>query len=290
MGRKKFRRYLRNNNIDIVVACGDLFYIVSLAAVALSRTKIICWDHTNMFSNTDQRFQRITRETGAALCDYNLVLTKAALEYYKQRHKMKKNYQIYNPVDQKALIDCTYAIDSKKIISVGRLSYQKNFSRLLDIAVDVFKRYPDWTWHIYGSGGNLNELEEKRNRLNLQNNVFFEGQVSNIYDLYREYAFIVMTSRYEGFPMTLLEGAGSGLPMIAFDVQTGPNEIIIDGENGYLCNENSDAEMVARICELIENPELRSKLSVGSRKTAGRFKLEKITDQWIALIETIVSR
>ena len=287
---KKLKKYLHENQIDIVIACGDLFYIVALVAGKLSGTKVICWDHTNMFSNTDQKFQRITRETGATFCDYNLVLTKAALEYYEKYHKLKKNYQIYNPVDQKAMVDCDYAEDSKKIISVGRLSYQKNFSRLLDIASVVFKKHPDWTWHIYGSGDNLKELEEKKNSLNLQNNVFFEGQVSNIYELYREYAFIVMTSRYEGFPMTLLEGAGSGLPMVSFDVQTGPNEIIVDGENGFLCDKDSDAEMVTRINGLIENPELRKKLSVGSKKTAEKFNLQTITDQWIELIERVVAR
>lgn len=287
---RKLSNYLKRNNIDIVVACGDLFYIVSIVAARLSRTKVICWDHTNMFSNSDQRFQRVTRETGAALCDYNIVLTKAALEYYKRHHRFKRNYQIYNPVDQEALVDCVYAIDSKKIISVGRISYAKNYSRLLDIAKDVFERHPDWTWCIYGSGGDLNELEEKRNRLNLQKNVFFQGQVSNIYNLYCEHSFIVMTSRYEGFPMTLLEGAGSGLPMIAFDVQTGPNEIIVDGENGYLCNKESNTEMVSRICELIENPERRRKLSIGSRKTAENFKLEDIVNQWIELIERAASR
>lgn len=287
---RKLKRYLCENKIDIVIACGDLFYIVALAAGKLSGAKVVCWDHTNMFSNTDQKFQRLTRETGATFCDYNLVLTKAALAYYEKCHKLKKNYQIYNPVDQKAMVDYDYAEDSKKIISVGRLSYPKNFSRLLDIASEVFKKHPDWTWHIYGSGENLKNLEEKKNSLNLQNNVFFEGQVSNIYELYRQHAFIVMTSRYEGFPMTLLEGAGSGLPMVSFDVQTGPNEIIVNGENGFLCDKENDAEMIARINELIENPELRKKLSTGSKRTAKRFNLDAITDQWVELIERVVAR
>ena len=57
------------------------------------------------------------------------------------------------------------------------------------------------------------------------------GQVSDLYARYREYSMMVMTSRYEGFPMSLLEGMGNGLPLVSFDINTGPDEIIRDGEN-----------------------------------------------------------
>jgi glycosyltransferase involved in cell wall biosynthesis len=282
----KVANYLKKNKIDITIACGDLFYIVTMVAAKIAKTKVLCWDHTSMYAVTDQRFQRFIRKFGFWFSDFYLVLTRESFDYYKKKRKQKALYQIYNPIENKAIKSPQYNIESKKIISVGRITYQKNFPRLLEIAHAVFQKHPDWTWDIYGSG-DLDKLKQRVHELSLENNVFFKGQVNNLYERYQDYSIMVMTSRYEGFPMTLLEGAANRLPLISFDIHTGPNEIIQNGINGFLCASSSDKEIVDRICELIENPLLRRNMSRESFETTKQFNIDTIVAQWDKLLKMI---
>ena len=174
-------------------------------------------------------------------------------------------------------------------MSVGRLCYQKNFGRLIDIAYTVLKNNPDWTWDIYGDGDEYQELNIKIKRLGLENKIFLKGNVSDIYSKYREYAFIVMTSRYEGFPMTLLEASANALPLISFDIETGPNEIIKNNFNGFLCNPNDDNEMICSISKLIESSELRKIMSKNSHSESYRFSIDRVTEEWIKLFNSMVT-
>ena len=281
----KLSRYLRQNKIDVLVSCGALYFPLCVIAAKRTGIRVFCWEHIAPTVNHDYMFQKQARLYGARHCDCNIVLTKAALKWYEGKVRNKHFEQIYNPVDPAFSNISTneYCYQSRKIISVGRLSYQKNFDRLLDIANQVLSQHSEWTWDIYGDGEERNNLNKKIIDLGLQESVFLKGQVENLYELYKDYAFFVMTSRYEGFPMVLLEAASCGLPMVSFDIETGPNEIIENGSNGYLINPLSDSDMIDAISSLIENSELRTSMSNNSRKTAEKFSIEQILGRWISL-------
>ena len=87
--------------------------------------------------------------------------------------------------------------------------------------------------------------------------------------------------------MTLLEGAANRLPLISFDIHTGPNEIIENGVNGFLCDSSSNKEMIDHICELIENPMLRRSMSLESFETTKKFNVDTIVAQWDKLLKMI---
>lgn len=288
----KLKAYLKENCIDVLVACGDLFF--PIAVFSRSRNcKVVCWDHTNPLVNSDQKFQRISRIIGFAFSNANVVLTKSALKIIndKRLSQKKKNYQIYNPIDPLLLQSKRYDSRSHKIISVGRLDYSKNFDRLLDIASEVFKdkRTAGWTWDIYGDGEKeeYNKLISKRDCLRLERKVFFQGHTSTLYNLYNDYAFYVMTSRYEGLPMTLLEAMAKGLPLVAFDILTGPSEIISNKQNGYLCSNNSNEEMVKCILNLIENEDERIRMSNNNSDYIKRFDISRIVREWEKMLLSI---
>ena len=286
---RKLYRYLRNNEIDVLVACGALYFPLSVIAAKKAGIKVICWEHIAPTVNTDYRFQKMARLYGTKNCDCNVVLTKSALKWYQENTRYKRIVQIYNPVDP-VFSDGThrdYYLHSNRIISVGRLSYQKNFDRLLDIAKNVLQKQPGWTWDIFGDGEEREKLNNKIKELGLEERVFLKGQVDDLYDHYNEYAFYVMTSRYEGFPMVLLEAASCGLPMISFDIETGPNEIIENGVNGFLIDVSSDIEMENAINMLIGDKELRKLMSNNSFKTAEKFEMNHILRQWISLLKKI---
>lgn len=284
----KLCKYIKENRINVIIACGALFYPLAVLAGKKAGIKSICWEHTNPNNNSDYKFQDIARKFGAKRSDLNIVLTKNALQVYQARFPKGKTVQVYNPIDPSLMkTEHEYDVTSKKIISVGRLRPVKNFSRLLDIAAVVLNDHPEWEWDIYGDGPLKMELEAKKEVLGLGRQVHFRGQVSDLYDRYPEYSFMVMTSDYEGFPMTLLEGSAHRLPMIAFDVATGPSEIIKNEKNGFLCKKGNESEMVRYIERLISDDHLRIRLSEGSRETITDFDVLSIKNKWVDFIENL---
>lgn len=289
---KKLKKILIENRVDILVCCGALFFPLGIYACKRLPVKCICWEHTNPLANTDYRFQNLCRKVAVKKADMMVVLTKSAERYYLGRYPKVKHKiaQIYNPVDFKKNEFVEYNAESKKIISVGRLSYPKNFERLISIAAVVLPKYPEWSWDIYGEGEQRGILQKLIDDNGLHDRLSLRGQVNNLYDRYKDYAFIVMTSRYEGFPMALLEGAGNGLPLVSFDIQTGPNEIIVDGKNGFLVEPSRDEDMVDRICDLIDNVKLRVEMSVEVNKIKDKFDTEEIKLEWKRLFADILKK
>lgn len=285
----KVEQFILDNSIDILIACGTQFFLVASLIAKKHKIKSICWEHTNPMQEDNFRFQKLSRKYGALLSDCNVVLTREALEIYNNWFPKSKNVHIYNPIDPNLMdMQCEYNSSSKKIISVGRLSEPKNFSRLIKIAAIILNNNPEWTWDIFGEGPQREELEKQILMYKLDGKVNLRGQVSDLYNRYKEYSFMVMTSKYEGFPMTLLEGAANSLPLVAFDVSTGPKEIISNGDNGYICNESSDSEMIERIQNLINHPDLRNKMSVMSHRMCHQFDIMKIVKEWGLLLNMLV--
>lgn len=283
-GYKKLESFLKKNSIDILIACGALFFPVSVLATKNISTRCICWEHTAPELNSDYRGQALARKFGIKRSDLNVVLTKRSLMTYIEKFKCRNTLQIYNPIDPKVTESAkAYRADSKRIISVGRLSYPKNFGLAIEVATEVLKKYPDWTWDIYGEGDERPDLEKMIIDLGLEGRVILRGQVNNLYELYNDYSFMVMTSRYEGFPMSLLEGLGNGLPLVSFDIETGPNEIIQNEVNGFLLEIGNKDGMAEKIEQLISDQDLRIKMSNNSQKIAKRFSISTILNQWVSL-------
>jgi glycosyltransferase involved in cell wall biosynthesis len=255
-GIKKLKKYLSNNDIDILVACGALFYPISVLACKGTKTKCICWEHSNTYTTDDHSFQKACRNFGAKFSDYIIALTDSDKDYYISKYHVSNIRRIYNPIDIDLFERCgEYDITSKKIISVGRLTTPKNYDGLIDIAKVILTRREDWSWDVYGEGELRDYLQNRINAFNLQAKLLLKGEESNIYDVYKDYAFLVMTSKREGFPMVLLEAAANSLPLVSFDIATGPNEIIQNCNNGYLIEPFLKESMIECIDQLICNQE-----------------------------------
>lgn len=286
----RLRKYLKNNSIDIVIACGALYFPIAVLSCKGLKTKCICWEHSNVQNSKDHSFQLMCRHFGARHADLIVTLTKQDRESYMNKYHVNNVVQIYNPIDEQIFEYIRdYDIDSRKILSVGRLSYQKNFGMLLDVAKDVFSVVPDWTWDIYGEGDERDQIQTKILDYGLESRVFLKGQVDDLYSRYGDYALLVMTSRYEGFPMTLLEGMANGLPLISFDVLTGPREIIHDDINGYLIKPFEINQMSNTITDLIHHPKKRMALSRGCKDLVEEFELSQILREWTSMLDLVAS-
>ncbi len=284
----KLKKILKSENIDILVSCDSLFGPLGIISTFFTNIKLVYWDHTNFFEETSHDFKLISKKMTARFCDIVVPLTKRDEQNFKKHTKAKRIEQIYNPIDIKLEgLDHPYNTASKKIISVGRLKYQKNFTLLVDVAKIVLDKHPDYTWHIFGSGEEHQKIQDKIEENELVDRLILKGQSNELYTIYKEYSMMVMTSRYEGFPMTLLEGMGIGLPLVSFDIPTGPDEIITDGVNGFLIEAFDVPKMANRIIELINDDAKRNLFSNNNNNFINEFNTSSITKKWVSLFDSL---
>ena len=147
------------------------------------------------------------------------------------------------------------SLKNKKIISIGRLEYQKGYDILIDVWNIISKKYPDWILEIYGEGTEREKLQNKINKLGLENSFLLKGVEKNIQSKYLESSIYVMSSRFEGMPMVLLEAMSCGLPIVSFDCPCGPKDMIRNNEDGFLVEFGNIEKMAKKIEELIINGE-----------------------------------
>ena len=181
--------------------------------------------------------------------------------------------------------DCT----SKRVIAIGRLSWEKGFGRLIEIWSYVSSKHPDWQLDIFGEGGMYNTLRMLIKLYKAQN-VVIHNYTSDISLEYASSSICAVTSYFEGFSLVLLEAMKHGVPCVAFDCPFGPRSLINDSHNGFLV-ENGETRIFAdRLCRLIENEELRNYYSKTSIEKSRTYDVDVIMNKWRIFFEQILSK
>ncbi len=175
---------------------------------------------------------------------------------------------------------------SKQVIAVGRYTNQKGFDLLISTWKVVEKKHPDWMLNIYG-GGNRDAYQKQIEELGLTNVIRCNGPVSNIVEKYQESSIFVLSSRFEGLPLVLMEAMAIGLPPVAFNCPCGPRDIIHDGEDGILCENGNIEELAEGICRLIENEQLRIEMGQKAAQNIQGYTIDNIMKQWDELFQEI---
>lgn len=175
-------------------------------------------------------------------------------------------------------------LSNKAMIAVGRLSYQKGYERLIKAWQEVHKRYPDWKLDIYGGGELEEELSQLIHSLGLDKLIRLYKPVSNITEVYPRYSAHLLSSRYEGLPMVILEAMAAGVPTIAYACQCGPKDLIIDGATGILVEEGNIHALSEAIITLIDDETLRNKLGEEAYKRADGYMREAVMRRWESLL------
>ena len=191
---------------------------------------------------------------------------------------------IYNPLP--FYLEETASCSSKKVIAVGRLVPQKGFDMLIDSWKIVAEKHPDWTLSIYGDGMR-EELQAKIDAYQLQGKCVLEHSVSQITEKYLESSIFVLSSRYEGFGMVIIEAMACGLPAVAFTCPCGPKDIIQDGVDGLWVENGNIQDMANKIGYLIEHEEERKRMGQAARNNVKRFSLENTGRQWEELFDNL---
>lgn len=174
------------------------------------------------------------------------------------------------------------------LLAVGRLVEQKGFDRLLTAFADLAQQYSDWSLVILGEGGRREELMEQAASLGLEGRAAFPGAVGNVGDWFSAADAYVMTSRFEGFPNTLLEALACGVPSLAVDCMTGPRELIETGVNGLLVPQNDPVALVEGLKRLMGDADLRAQLAKRAVAARETFAVVRIAGRWEELFQNLL--
>lgn len=185
---------------------------------------------------------------------------------------------------------CKAALDNKIVISVGRIEAQKGYDQLVAIWKSVNEKHPDWKLIVFGNGKGLVALKAQIDEANLQEVILIKPPTPSIEDELLESSIYLMTSRYEGFPMVLVEAMACGLPVVSFRCPCGPGDIVTNGEDGYIVEIGDQESMSFYLDKLIENNELRKRMGAAASENIKRFSQDKVMDLWDDLFNQLISK
>lgn len=209
--------------------------------------------------------------------DCFIVLSEEDKKNWKELDKVTV---IPNPLPPMT-ISQTSTTENKKAIAVGRYVYQKGFDLLVGAWEKVAEQHPDWHLYIYGRGD--------KNNYKAVSNCHFEDAVENINDKYAESSIFVLSSRFEGFGMVIIEAMKCGVPAVSFACPCGPKDIITDGQDGFLVENGNTQQLAERICYLIEHDEERKTMGKNAVETAKKYDINEIGKRWSCLFNSILT-
>lgn len=177
----------------------------------------------------------------------------------------------------------------KRVIAVGRLDYQKGFDRLVEAwaLVQQNEAFRDWRLDIFGQGEWRDMLEQMICERGLQQTARINAPSKQIGVEYAASSLLVMSSNYEGFPMVMIEAMACGLPVVAFEFKCGPKDIINDHHNGIRVEEGNISALADAMMELMQNSEMRKRMSLEARKVTETYSEERVMRRWVTLFESL---
>lgn len=292
-----FRRVVKRLKPDVVIGLITRQAIISLIACLFLDVKVIVSERNYPPKRKNHSLWEYLRMMTYRNADAHVVQTKKIAKWIRKKAGGKNVYIIPNsitlpmPINQPILLpESILDKNAKIILAVGSLKVQKGFDLLVEAISNTLKKHDKWKLVIIGGevdNGSSTNSSEVRNNLNkliefndLQEKVLLPGKAGNIGDWYEKADIFVLSSRFEGFPNVLLEAMGHGLASVAFNCDTGPSDLIQHMVNGILVEAENTYLMSQEIEKLIEDSELRERLSEKALEVVDEYSDAKIFNKW----------
>ncbi|TRX00956.1 glycosyltransferase family 4 protein [Flavobacterium gawalongense] len=282
---KALKSKIKTIQPDVIIVCDNGLKAYSIPFILKNKTPLILEIHSSKFieereskkniltkvaSNCIHLFKRI----GIKKYDRFVVETSGSISEWN----INNTIVIPNPLWFAS--EKSSDLESKKVIAVGRHTYEKGFDRMLQIWKKVVAKHPDWILEIYGKSNENIDLRLLAENLNVSNNVVFHEPIQNIDEKYLEASFYLMTSRFEGFGMVLIEAMASGLPCVAYDCPCGPRGVLSQNEDSFLIENRNETEYIKAVETLIENATLRKEMGKKAKLSSEKYNIDEIMQTW----------
>ena len=280
----------RANRPDIIISFITLTNLICIIVAKLFKIKIIAQEHNSYLRYMKGRklITKLTKEYVYKKADLVTVLTSFDLPYYT---KFGVNVSVMpNPC---TFIPIEYNSHRREntILAVGHLDryHHKGFDNLIKLIAPTLISNPEWKLKIAGHGSNGLEYLSKLVKIyKVENQVLFLGFVDNVSELMQRSSIFILSSRFEGLPMVLLEAMSQGMACISYNCKTGPSDIIEHELNGLLIDDQDSLKMQEKLSELISDENLRQQLSNEAIKSLEKYHISKISKLYEDLFNKLI--
>lgn len=289
------RRVLRQVRPDIALGMiTNSSVLLALAALGLPNLCSIGTER-NHPPQTPLDFQwKILRSCTYGLLNVVTALTSESAEWIKHNTNARRIVVIPNavflplPIEEPRIIPSVICRSGRKIVlAAGRLNAQKGHDWLIKAFSNLSQKHSDWDLVILGEGSLRTTIERQVQKAGLEKRIFIPGRAGNISEWYETADLYVMSSRFEGFPNSLLEAMAHGLPVVSFDCDTGPRDIVRHEVDGLLVPSGDVGALTASIDRLMSDPLERQRFAMKAVEVRERFSLKKILGMWEQLFAEI---
>lgn len=283
----RIRKFVTQHQIDTLIVVDSISCIFTVPALCGLKVKHICWEHFNFKNNNGVKFRDYGRKLAAKYCDYVVTLTQRDKELWEKGLKKinAKIVAIANPVSYED-IENIPSLEYKTVLAVGRLTHVKGYDLLITAWSKIARQVPGWKVIIVGSGEDELMLKQMAKDFAVEDSIVFAGQQKDMDQFYRQASFFCMSSRFEGFAMVLIEAQSYGLPIVAFDCDTGPAEIICE-KSGILV-ENLNVQLLANQLLMMTKMSVNqySSMSGSAILNSKSYYIDNIVHHWVGLLES----
>jgi glycosyltransferase involved in cell wall biosynthesis len=276
----RLRSFLRRERVDALVVVESMLALFTVPALFGLPVRHICWEHFNYNVDLGVRARALARRLAARYCDAVVTLTEADRKCWAAMLSPRARLvAIPNPTQFSVQRERQPPTGSRVVLGVGRLTHEKGFDLALAAWKTVASQEPSWRLRIVGNGSARAALGRLAAELGIQDSVDFVEASAEIERHYREAAIYCLSSRFEGFGLVLIEAATFGLPIVSFDCQFGPSEIL-EGTGSVLVPAG-DVEALGRaLLGLIRNPGERARVSQALLRRAEDYQPAPILAGW----------
>lgn len=268
---KRYRSIKKEKNIDVSFSL--LFHPNLYNVLSARGERVICSERANPKKYLAKWFPLTKYQYAKA--DHVVFQSKMVQDLYSERIRAHSSI-IMNPVS----VPCVASdVRSKRIVTLGRLTEQKNYTMLIRSFADFSELFPDYTLSIYGEGEQRGELEELIRDKKLQQKVLLHGNVRDVHYQIRDAEIFVLASNFEGLSNALLECMTMGIACISTKCE-GSTDVIRDGENGLLVDIGDQTGLTHALCRLAEDPAFRKSLELSAMKDAEEFQIDVVIKKW----------
>lgn len=275
-----FRSYIKKNRPDVVLSFLTPFNIFSYFALLKTSVPIVLCERSDPRHFSKYYFLRKLRDHVYKYADRIVFQTNMSQSLFCKKIQ-EHSLVIPNPcyLFPSEIGSALSSEKKKKIVSVSRLIDVKNHKMLIKAFYKIHQEFHGYKLVIYGEGNERCNLQNLIGQLGLNDIVLLPGNVKDVRVHISDAVFFVLSSNYEGMPNALLEAIGLGLPVISTKV-SGTEELVKDGDNGFLIDVNDIEGLVLAMRKLLSNSVVRSRMGKKSIEIAKNYDPNRIIDLW----------